>query len=430
MTTPSPHAENFSLRDFLPLPDQDLGTMVAAFSHHYRAAAASGETQYMREVQGPADAVVTTTDAAGVTRDMIMLGSNNYLGLANDPYVKDAARAAIADFGAGCGGPPLLNGTTRLHRALEARLAALKGAEDALLFGSGFLANMGWLTALLRPQDVLVHDEYCHASLFDALKLARCRSHFFAHNDMTELERILVAVRTRQPQANVIVAVEGVYSMDGDLAPLPQLAALCKAHGAWLMVDDAHGTGVMGPGGAGTAAHFGLHAAEVPIAMGTFSKTFATVGGFIAGRRDLIDYLRFFARSHMFSASLPAPVVATVLAGLDVMEREPARQTRLHANAAALAAGLRGLGLPIHHESAILPVMVPPSVDLRLLARRLHEEGLFVNAIEAPAVPADRQRLRLSLMATHTPAHLDQVLAVFARVGREVGLLGTTDPHN
>lgn len=418
------HGENFSLRDFLPLPNQELGAQIAAFAHHYQVAAQSGATLYMRELQGPADAVVTVADAGGgAPRRMIMLGSNNYLGLANHPAVKEAVKAAIDEYGTGCGGPPLLNGTTTLHRRLESRLAELKGAEDALLFSSGFLANIGWLTALLGPQDILIYDEYSHASLFDAFKLARCRSQFFGHNDMAELAAILAATRARHPVANVVVSVEGVYSMDGDLAPLPAIRALCDEYRAWLMVDDAHGTGVMGPAGAGTAAHFGLRHGAVDVAMGTFSKAFATVGGFITGSRALIGYLRFFARSHMFSAALPHPVVATVLAGLEVMAAEPWRQERLHHNAATMAAGLRSLGLAIYHESAILPVIVPPGVDLRLLTRRLHEEGLFMNAIESPAVPADKQRLRISLMATHTPEHLAQAIAIISTVGREVGLI-------
>lgn len=423
-TGPASHAENFSLRDFLLLPGRALDEQVHAFSAQWRQTVAEGETLYMRELQGPADAVVAIQDPrTGQHREMIMLGSNNYLGLANHPAVKEAVKASIDEFGVGCGGPPLLNGTSRLHRELEMRLAALKGAEDVLLFGSGYLTNLGWVGALLRPQDVLVYDEYCHASLFDALKLARCRSQFFRHNDLAELSRILQATRARTPDANIVVAVEGVYSMDGDLAPLPALRALCDDHGAWLMVDDAHGTGVMGPGGSGTASHFGLAGGAVDIAMGTFSKAFGTVGGFIAGRRELIDYLRFFARSHMFSAALPHPVVATVLAGLDVMQREPWRQERLHENARRLGDGLAALGLDVTRESAIIPLIVPASVDLRRLTRRVHEEGLFVNAIEAPAVPADKQRLRLSLMATHTPEHLATVLSVLERVGREAGLL-------
>ena len=421
-TQPATHSENFSLRDFLPLPDQGLDAQVAAFSHHYRLAAEHGELLYMRELQGPADAVVSVADpATGAAREMIMLGSNNYLGLANHPAVKSAVKDAVDAYGIGCGGPPLLNGTSRLHRELERQLAALKGCDDAVLFTSGFLANVGWVTALLRPQDVVIYDEYSHASLFDAIKLARCKSQFFAHNDMQELEAILASTRQRAPQANLVVSVEGVYSMDGDLAPLPEVRALCDRFGAWLMVDDAHGTGVMGATGAGTAEHFGVHRVEV--AMGTFSKAFGTAGGFIAGSQALIDYLRFFARSHMFSAALPHPVVASVLAGLQVMREEPWRRERLHENAAYLAEGLRGLGLAIDYESAILPLIVPAGVDLRALTRRVHEEGLFVNAIEAPAVPADAQRLRLSLMATHDRAHLDRAIEVLSRVGREVGLL-------
>ncbi len=418
------NSENFSLRDFLPLPSQRFDEQIEAFSQIYRMIADSGDALYMREIQGPADATVTVQDPrTGAEREMVMLGSNNYLGLANHPEIKQAVKDCIDEFGVGCGGPPLLNGTTSLHRKLERRLANLKGADDALLFTSGFLTNLGWVTALMRPQDVLIYDEYSHASLFDALKLARCKSQFFAHNDLGQLEQILAATRERSPQANLVVSVEGVYSMDGDLAPLPAIRELCTRFDAWLNVDDAHGTGVLGPLGEGTAAHFGLAHGAVDVAMGTFSKTFGTVGGFIAGKQPLIDYLRFFARSYMFSASLPHTVVATVLGGLNVMRDEPWRQKRLHDNVRYMAAGLRAMGLDVRFESAIIPVIVPPDVDLRRLTRRLHEEGVFCNAIEAPAVPPDKQRLRLSLMATHNRDHLDWALDVMGRVGREVGLI-------
>lgn len=420
---PATHSENFSLRDFLPLPDQRFDEQVAAFSDHYRQAQSAGQLLYMRELTGPAAETVEVRDPlTGEAREMLMFGSNNYLGLANHPRVKEAAKAAIDEFGVGAGGPPLLNGTSSLHRRLERALAELKGCEDAMLFTSGFMANLACVTALMRPQDVLIYDEFSHASLYDALKLARCKSQFFAHNDVEELEAILEATRARAPGANVLVAVEGVYSMDGDLAPLPAIAALCEAHGAWLMVDDAHGTGVMGSLGAGTADHFGLPHGAVSIHMGTFSKAFGTAGGFVAGSRALIDYMRFFARSYMFSAAVPHPVVASVLAGLEVMAEEPWRQSRLHENARTLAEGLGGLGLAVRCESAILPVIVAPPVDIRRLTLGLHEHGLFANAIEAPAVPADKQRLRLSVMATHTDEHLERAIATIARVGREVGL--------
>ena len=424
VSRPATHAENFSLRDFLPASSQDAEAQIAAFGATYRAACASGEALYMREVVGPADAVVPVRDpATGAVREMIMLGSNNYLGLANHPAVKAAVIAAVQDFGVGCGGPPLLNGTTALHRQLERALADLKGAEDALLFSSGFLANVGWVGALMRPQDVLVYDELSHASLYDAIKLARCKSQFFAHNDVAELEAILRAQRARNPEALIVVAVEGVYSMDGDLAPLGAIRAACDRHGAWLAVDDAHGTGVLGRAGSGTADHLGLPHAAVDVAMGTFSKAFGTAGGFVAGSRERIDYLRFFARTHMFSAALPHPVIATVLAGIEVMASEPWRQRRVHENAAYLVRGLAGLGLETSTASGIVPVFIPAGVDMRALTRGLHEAGIFANAIEAPAVPADSQRLRLSVMATHTEAHLDAALAAIAEVGRAVGLV-------
>lgn len=424
VSRPATHAENFSLRDFLPVASQDAEAQIGAFAATYRATAAAGEALYMRELAGPADAVVQVRDpAGGPDREMIMLGSNNYLGLANHPAVKAAAIAAIEAFGVGCGGPPLLNGTSSLHRRLEAALARLKGCEDALLFSSGFLANVGWVGALMRPQDVLIYDELSHASLYDAIKLARCKSQFFAHNDVAELEAILRAQRARNPEALIVVAVEGVYSMDGDLAPLGAIREACDRHGAWLAIDDAHGTGVLGAAGAGTADHLGLPHAAVDVAMGTFSKAFGTAGGFVAGSRDRIDYLRFFARTHMFSAALPHPVVATVLAGIEVMATEPWRQAKVHENARYLVDGLRALGIETATESGIVPVFVPAGVDMRRLTRGLHEAGIFANAIEAPAVPADAQRLRLSVMATHTPAHLDRALQAIAEVGRAVGLV-------
>jgi 8-amino-7-oxononanoate synthase len=415
---PASHAENFSLQDFLPDAGRGVLGQIDAFAAGWATEVEAG-TLYMRELASPADAVVTLADG----RELVMLGSNNYLGLANHTAVKEAVKAAIDAFGVGCGGPPLLNGTTRLHRQLEARLAALKGAEDALLFSSGFLANVGWVCALMRSQDVLIYDELSHASLHDALRLARCRSRFFAHNDVAELEALLAAERRRSPDGLVVVAVEGVYSMDGDLAPLPALREACDRYGAWLAVDDAHGTGVLGLEGAGTAAHLGLPHGAVEVAMGTFSKAFGTVGGFVAGPKRLIDYMRFFARAHMFSAALPHPVVATVLAGLDVMRDEPWRQARLHENAAYLVAGLRAMGLETSSASGIVPVFVPAGVDMRALTRGLHQAGIFVNAIEAPAVPADSQRLRFSVMATHTQSHLDAALGAIREVGQAVGLV-------
>lgn len=420
------HAENFSLKDFFDSAGTNLLERVRPFSDYYRASRENGDTLYCREISGPAGARVRVREPrTSLEREMLMFGSNNYLGLANHPEVRAKVKEAVDRFGIGMGGPPLLNGMSSLHRELEMRLAALKGAEDCLLFASGFQANLGWVNGLLRDNDVLIYDELNHASLYDAIRLAsrsaKIHAYRFDHNSVAHLEKLLgVVTRRAVPRRQVFVAVEGVYSMDGDLAPLPAIREVCDRYSAALIVDDAHGTAVMGPTGGGTAEHFGLKG-RVDINMGTFSKSFGTTGGFVAASRDVVTYLRFFARSYMFSAHLPPPVVAAVLAGLDVVEREPALLAALHENARYLEEGLRALGFRVRREAAILPIPVPVSIDIRRLATRFHEEGIFLNSVEYPAVPRDAQRLRVSVMAIHSKADLDRALEVFEKLCKEFG---------
>ena len=368
----------------------------------------------LRCVTSPADREVRVIDpVSGFPRKMLMFGSNNYLGLANHPLVRARAQEAICSFGAGLGGPPLLNGYTALHRALEERLAALKGAEDALVFSSGYAANVGLVTGLASAGDAVVYDAYSHASFCDGIRMAGVQSFRFPHNDVDCLERLLQ--QKHSTSRDTYVGVEGVYSMDGDLAPLDRLVELCRDHGATLIVDDAHGTGVMGATGRGTAEHFGVEG-RVPITMGTFSKAFAVTGAFVAGPKAVINFLRFFARSYMFSASLPPMVLASVLAGLDVLECEPDRLRRLHENVALAAAGLRRLGFPVHPAAAIIPLMVPAGMNIRDAARGFHERGIFVNSVEYPAVPITQQRFRISLMADHTPEDIRRLLTAVEEV--------------
>jgi len=312
---------------------------------------------------------------------------------------------------------------TSLHRQLERKLAELKGCEDAMIFASGYGANVGWVTGLLGAGDVLVYDVQNHASLYDGIKMGRTRSVAFAHNDMEDLRRRLMQVRWQRAHANIVVCVEGVYSMDGDIAPLPALRKLCNKYGALLAVDEAHATGNIGKTGGGTAEHFEMPPGSVDLVMGTFSKTFAVTGAYVAGRRDLVDYLRFFARSYMFSASLPPPMIAAVLAGIEFMKAHPERVAQLHDNVAYLVAGLRAQGFSIEQTTAIVPIFVPQHIRMPQVINRLHEEGLFVNGIEYPAVPKDRQRLRLSVMATMTRADLDFAIDKLSKVGREMGFL-------
>jgi glycine C-acetyltransferase len=419
------NAENFSLQDFVGLGlgwdtiDGKSTLFAPVFAHMVK------DDFIMREVVGQTGARMPVRDRkTGQVREVLMLGSNNYLGLANEPYVIEKTIEAVRKFGVGCGGPPLLNGYTTLHREVEERLAEFKHCEAAMLFSAGFMANLGWATGVLGPSDVLVYDQQSHASLYDAIQLGRFEAVHFNHNDMDHLRRRLMQVRWKHAFTNVIVCVEGVYSMDGDIAPLPEIRRLCDQYAALLSIDDAHGTGVLGEHGGGTPEHFGMEG-QIDIVMGTFSKIFAVTGGFVAGKRDVINYMRLLSRPYMFSASLPPPVVGSVLAGLDFLRDHPERVKQLHDNVAYLVKGLRAVGFETNVQSAIVPIPVPAPIDLHQVISRLFEEGIFVNGVEYPAVPRDRHRIRMSVMATLTRADLDYVIDKTAKVGRQFGFLGS-----
>ncbi|GIW71245.1 MAG: 2-amino-3-ketobutyrate CoA ligase [Planctomycetota bacterium] len=355
-------------------------------------------------------------------RQVIMLGSNNYLGLTADPRVREAAAQAARALGTSCTGSRLLNGTFCVHERLEERLAAFVGKEAALVFATGYQTNLGVLTALLGEHDTAVLDWHDHASLLDGARLARGRLVRFRHNDLADLERVLA--EARQHGGGILVVVDGLYSMEGDLAPLPEIAPLVRAAGARLFVDDAHGLGTVGPGGRGTAAHYGL-TDQVDLIMGTFSKSFASVGGFVAGPARVIDYIRHFGRPMLFSASLPPPNVAAVDAALTVLLEEPERLERLHANAAMWRAGLRAMGFEIGRaEGPIVPVIVGDEARTLWLWRSLLDAGVYTNCVLYPAVPRNRALLRTSVMATHEPAHLARALELFETVGRGLGIIG------
>jgi len=349
-----------------------------------------------------------------------MLGSNNYLDFANEPYIINKTIQAICEYGIGCGGPPLLNGTTSLHRRLEGRLAAMKGTEDAMVYSSGYAANVGWATGLLNEGDFLVYDWQSHASLHDSVKMGKFTGVRFLHNDMEDLDLQLTTVRRNSPKGNVVVCVEGVYSMDGDIAPLPEIKALCKKHRALLCIDDAHGTGVLGKNGHGTQEHYDMMG-EVDIIMGTFSKSFGVTGGFIASSKKIIDYLRFFSRSYMFSASLPPSVASSVIAGMEFMDMHPERVQQLHENVEYFVNGLRKAGFSVVCHSAIIPLLVPEQYNVLKLVNMLHREGVFVNGVMYPAVPKDRQRLRISMMATFTKEELDFAVSKILFVAKKIG---------
>ena len=382
----------------------------AAYSKWIRGVQERGESLYHRVVTSAVDRVVTVRDErTGEDREMLMFGSNSYLGLTNHPYVEERMAAAIREWGAGVGGAPLLSGYSGLHRELEERLAAFKGTEEAVLYQSGYGANVGLLTALVGKRDVAYYDDRSHASTLDGLGLASGTSVKFRHSDPADLARHLDA----HSGDDAFVCVEGVYSMDGDLAPLDEIVPIAKRHGAVVVVDDAHGVGVVGRQGRGAADHFGV-AADCDVLMGTFSKVFGVTGGVVCTSRAIADYLRHFSRANVFSSSLPPATVAAVLAGLDLLERDDELVARLHANVAHFAARLRGLGFDVTPESAIVPIPVPVGMSVRRVTRFLHDEGVFANAVEYPAVAVHRQRLRFSLMSAHTREDIDQVADVVA----------------
>lgn len=350
----------------------------------------------------------------------IMVGSNNYMGLTHDPRILEAARKALDTFGSGNTGSRFLNGNLDLHERLEAELADFTGMEAALVFSTGYQTNLGTLGALIGRADTVFIDKLDHASLQDGVRLGLGRTRRFNHNDFATLRRMIEA---EKPTNGKLIAVDGVYSMEGDIADLPALVELRREYGTAILVDDAHAVGVLGETGAGTAEHWGL-THEVDLILGTFSKSFASIGGFCAGRRDVIDYLRHNARALIFSASMPPASAATVLKGLEIIRSEPERRARLWRNTYKMMEGFRSIGFDIGPtETPIVPILIGPMEKTFRFWRALFEAGVFTNPVVPPAVPEGGCRLRTSYMATHTDDELDFVLEQVERVGKKLGVV-------
>lgn len=364
------------------------------------------------------------SDSEGTTatfegKDVVMIGSNNYLGLTTDPRVRAAAKDALERYGTSVTGSRFLNGTLELHLELDRRLAKFIGKEAALVFSTGYQTNVGTISAIVGKGDYVIIDKDAHACIVDGCMLSRGEMKRFRHNDISSLEKVLAEL---PPEAGKLVIVDGVYSMGGDIAPLPEIVAICKRYGARIMVDDAHGIGVTGKG-RGTAAHFGI-TDDVDLIMGTFSKSFASIGGFIAGNKDVVHYIQHHARALIFSAALPAPAAAAALAALDIMENEPERVARLWENADYMREGLRDIGYDIGQSNTpIIPVIVRDQFRTILAWRALIEEGVYTNPVIPPGVPPNLSLLRTSYMATHTRDHLDRALTAFKTVGERLDLL-------
>jgi 8-amino-7-oxononanoate synthase len=350
----------------------------------------------------------------------IMLGSNNYLGLTHHPLVLEAAARALSRYGSGCTGSRFLNGTLDLHAQLEGAIAEFLGKEDCLVFSTGYQANLGLISGLIGRGELVYLDKLDHASIVDGAKMSYGDTLRFAHGDLPALDRMIE--RTKNSRGAMIV-VDGVYSMEGDIANVPELVRIAKKHGLALALDDAHSIGVLGPNGEGTAAHFGM-TDEVDLIAGTFSKSLASIGGFVAGSENVIHFLRHHSRPLIFTASLPPSNTAGVIAALEVMQREPERRTHLWANTRRLQEGMRSLGYNIGEtETPIVPVLIGPMETTFIFWRKLFDAGVFTNPVMPPAVQPSQCRLRTSLMATHTFDQIDFCLEQFGKIGRELGVI-------
>ena len=385
-----------------------------SIAHALRELRESGNYFYFREIESPQDSEVIVRG-----RRVIMIGSNNYLGLTCHPRVREAAIKAVKKYGSGCAGSRFLNGNLEIHEEFEQKLARFSKKQAALIFATGYQTNLGTISALLGRRDAAILDKYDHASILDGCRLSFGHVEKYRHNDMKDLRRILEDTKNY----GQLIVVDGVFSMEGDIADLPSIVKLAKTYGARVMVDDAHGIGVLGKTGRGTAEHFGLED-QVDLIMGTYSKSLAAVGGFVAGNQTTIDYIKHTARSLMFSASLPPSSVAAASAALDVLEEDPELLKRLWKNTRKMLNGYKALGFDTGtSETPIIPVMIKDAAKTYKMCGLLFDRGVFVNPVVSPAVPPGRELLRTSFMATHTDSQLDQVLSAFEKAGKQLGII-------
>ena len=369
----------------------------------------------LRITESPSDTTITFEG-----RRFIAMASNNYLGLANHLTVKRAAIEAIEQWGVGAGAARLISGTMTPHDQLEQDLAQFKQAEAALTFGTGYTTNLGLIPALIDRNGLILVDRYCHASLIEACRLAKATLRVFHHNDIGHLEKLL---KKREKTRPTLVVTEGVFSMDGDLAPLPDLLTLCRQHEATLVIDDAHGTGIMGKNGRGTIEHFGLNPRDV-IQMGTLSKAIGTGGGYVAGPAALKEYLINTAKAFIYTTAQPPAIAAAASAAIRIIQHEPARREKLWKNRDALHTALTGLGFQLTEtKSPILPIIVESSETALKMSQALYDAGIYVPAIRPPTVPKDSSRLRLTVSSEHTEEQLENVVRSLREAGQGLGVI-------
>ena len=372
---------------------------------------------YFRVIESEQDTVVRING-----KDVLMFGSNSYLGLTNHPYLKEASKKAIDKYGSGCAGSRFLNGTLDIHLELEEKLANYVKKDATLVFSTGFQVNLGVISSIPGRHDYIIIDEYDHACIIDGARLSFAKVLKYRHNDMESLEKVLSRC---EPDAIKLIAVDGVFSMEGDLANLPKIVELSKKYKGNVMVDDAHGLGVMGELGRGTADHFGL-TDDVDLIMGTFSKSLASIGGFIASDHDTINYLKHNARSLIFSASIAPANAASVIAAVDLIQKEPERIDKLWDNTNYALKALKDNGFDTGHTvTPIIPIYVRDDFKTFRLTKELLEQGVFVNPVVSPAVPSSSSLIRFSLMATHTHAQIDEAVSKITTISEKIGILET-----
>jgi glycine C-acetyltransferase len=392
--------------------------LLAPFSGWYKEARPAGYYLYSESLtSAPATRVSVRNGKTDQIHDLINMASYNYLGISYRPEVVEAAIEATRRYGLGASGSPILSGTFDVHGELAAEVAAFKDKEAAILFPTGYSANVGFISAIMRAGDTILLDQYSHASIVDGAILAKSKTVFFRHNNPLDLERKLTGVKGKK-----LVVVEGVYSMDGDVCLLPEIVEVAKRHGARILIDEAHSTFLFGPNGRGVAEHFGLDK-EVDFHLGTFSKSLGGQGGFVCGSRELIDYVNAFGRSRFFSCNLAPMIAAGLLAGLRIVESEPHLRAKLWANVAFLRRRFAEEGIDIgKSNSQVMPVMVNNDSKVLGIAEKIQERGLFLNPVTYPAVPKHKSRLRISVSAAHTEEDLETAVKVIKGVLVEEGI--------
>jgi 8-amino-7-oxononanoate synthase len=393
--------------------------LLGPFRDWYQEAVPNGYYLYSEPLQtAPTTRARVKNRKTGVVQDLLNLASYNYLGISYRPEVKKAAIAAVEKYGLGASGSPILSGTMDIHLELAEAVARFKAKEAAILFPTGYSANVGFISSLMRAGDNVIIDQYSHASIVDGAILAKSKTVFFRHNNPMDLERKLLKCTGKK-----LVIVEGVYSMDGDVCQLPEIVEVCKRHGARILIDEAHSTFLFGPNGRGVAEHFGLDK-EVDFHLGTFSKSLGGQGGFVCGSKDLIDYVNAFGRSRFFSCNLAPPIAAGLLAGVEIVESEPQLRAKLWSNVAYLRRRFAEDGIDIGKStSQVMPVLVNNDSKVFAVAEKIQDRGLYLQPVTYPAVPKHKSRLRISVSAAHTEPDLEFAVGVIGGVLREEGII-------